>query len=75
VGSRKDCPEHLRRIRFKYPEAGEALIFLADDFALLPLVAIVKKRPDLDVSLYTLLQIFSLTLFGTNAQRASLYGK
>ena len=27
------------------------------------LVAIVKKRLDLDASLYTLLQIFSLTLF------------
>ena len=27
------------------------------------LVAIVKKRLNLDVSLYTLLQIFSLTLF------------
>lgn len=27
------------------------------------LVAIIKKRLDLDVSLYTLLQVFSVTLF------------
>jgi hypothetical protein len=30
------------------------------------LVAIVKKRLDLDASLYTLLQIFSVTLFAKN---------
>jgi len=110
--SRKDYPEHLRRIRFKDPETGKTLVFLTNNFALpaaticalykarwqvelffkwikqhlrikkfygnsenavksqiwiavsvYVLVAIVKKRLNLDASLYTLLQIFSLTLF------------
>jgi hypothetical protein len=29
ASSRKDYPEHLRRIRFKDPETGKALVFLA----------------------------------------------
>ena len=29
ASSRKDFPEHLRRIRFKDPETGKALVFLA----------------------------------------------
>jgi len=110
--SRTDYPEHLRRIRFKDPETGKALVFLTNNFTLpaaticalykarwqvelffkwikqhlrikrffgtsenavksqiwiavsvYVLVAIVKKRLNLDVSLYTLLQIFSVTLF------------
>ncbi len=110
--SRKDYPEHLRRIRFKDPETGKTLVFLTNNFALpaaticalykarwqvelffkwikqhlrikkfygnsenavksqiwiavsvYVLVATVKKRLNLDASLYTLLQIFSLTLF------------
>jgi hypothetical protein len=110
--SRKDYPEHLRRIRFKDPETGKTLVFLTNNFALSAaticalykarwhvelffkwikqhlrikkfygntenavksqiwiavsvyvLVAIVKKRLNLDASLYTLLQILSLTLF------------
>ncbi len=110
--SRKDYPEHLRRIRYKDPETGKTLVFLTNNFALSAdnicalyrsrwqvelffkwikqhlrikkfygnsenavksqiwiavsvyvLVAIVKKRLNLDASLYTLLQIFSLTLF------------
>ena len=112
VTSRKDYPEHLRRIRFKAPETGKTLVFLTNNFALpaaticalykarwqvelffkwikqhlritrflgtsenavksqiwiavsvYVLVAIVKKRLNLDASLYTLLQILSLTLF------------
>ena len=110
--SRKDYPEHLRRIRFKDPETGKTLVFLTNNFTLpaaticalykarwqvelffkwikqhlrikkfygnsenavksqiwiavsvYVLVAIVKKRLNLDVSLYTLLQILSVTLF------------
>jgi hypothetical protein len=110
--SRRDYPDHLRRIRFKDPESGKALIYLTNHFALpatticalykarwqvelffkwikqhlrikkffgtsenavksqiwiavsvYVLVAVVKKRLNLDASLYTLLQIFSLTLF------------
>ena len=110
--SRKDYPEHLRRIRFKDPETGKTLVFLTNNFALpaaticalykarwqvelffkwikqhlrikkfygntenavksqiwiavsvYVLVAIVKKRLNLDASLYTLLQILSVTLF------------
>ena len=112
ANSRKDYPEHLRRIRFKDPETGKTLVFLTNNFTLpaaticalykarwqvelffkwikqhlrikkfygnsenavksqiwiavsvYVLVAIVKKRLDLDASLYTLLQILSVTLF------------
>ncbi len=110
--SRKDYPEHLRRIRYKDPDTGKTLVFLTNNFTLpaaticalykarwqvelffkwikqhlrikkfygnsenavksqiwiavsvYVLVAIVKKRLNLDASLYTLLQVFSLTLF------------
>ena len=110
--SRKDYPEHVRRIRFKDPETGKTLTFLTNNLtvpaaticalykarwqvelffkwikqhlrikkfygnsehavksqiwiavSVYVLVAIVKKRLNLDASLYTLLQIFSLTLF------------
>jgi len=110
--SRTDYPEHLRRIRFKDPETGKALVFLTNNFtvpaaticalykarwqvelffkwikqhlrikkfygnsenavksqiwiavSVYVLVAIVKKRLNLDASLYTLLQILSVTLF------------
>ena len=110
--SRKDYPEHLRRIRYKDAETGKTLVFLTNNFALpaaticalyksrwhvelffkwikqhlrikkfygntenavksqiwiavsvYVLVAIVKKRLNLDASLYTLLQILSVTLF------------
>ena len=110
--SRKDYPQHLRRIRYKDAETGKTLMFLTNNFALpaanicalyksrwhvelffkwikqhlrikkfygntenavksqiwiavsvYVLVAIVKKRLNLDASLYTLLQILSVTLF------------
>ena len=112
VISRKDYPEHLRRIRYKDAETGKTLAFLTNNFALpaaticalyksrwqvelffkwikqhlrikkfygtsenavrsqiwiavsvYVLVAIVKKRLNLDASLYTLLQILSVTRF------------
>ncbi len=112
VISRKDYPEHLRRIRFKDPETCKTLVFLTNNFAfsaatictlykrrwqvelffkwikqhlrikkfygnsenavksqiwiaisVYVLVAIIKKRLNLDASLYTLLQILSVTLF------------
>ena len=34
VTSRKDYPEHLRRIRFKDPETGKTLVFLTNNFTL-----------------------------------------
>jgi hypothetical protein len=110
--SRKDYPEHLRRIRLKDRDTGKTLVFLTNNFTLPAaticalykarwqvelffkwikqhlriknfygtsenavksqiwiavsvyiLVAIVKKRLNLDASLYTLLQILSVTLF------------
>ena len=112
IYTRRDYPEHLRRVRFKDPESGKTLVFITNSFALpaaticalyknrwqvelffkwikqhlrikqfygasenavktqiwiavsvYVLVAIVKKRLDLDASLYTLLQILSVTLF------------
>lgn len=51
--TKQDYPTHLRRVRFNDPETGKTLV----------VVAIVKKRLDLDASLYTLLQILSVTLF------------
>jgi Transposase DDE domain len=110
--TRKDDPDHLRRVRFKDPESGKTLVFLTNQSALpatsicaldksrwqvelffkwikqhlrikkfygasdnavkaqiwiavsvYVLVAIVKKRLALEASLYTLLPIFSVTLF------------
>ncbi|BBJ22256.1 hypothetical protein W01_01830 [Candidatus Nitrotoga sp. AM1P] len=110
--TQQDCPEPLRRIRFKDPETGKTLVFLTNNFTLpaaticalyksrwqvelffkwvkqhlriqcfygtsenavksqiwiavsvYVLVAIIKKRLNLDASLYTLLQILSVTLF------------
>jgi hypothetical protein len=110
--SRKDYPEHLRRIRFKDPDTGKTLVFIANNFTLpaaticalykarwqvelffkwikqhlrikkfygnsenavksqiwiavsvYVLVAIIKKKLKLEASLYTLLQILSVTLF------------
>jgi IS4 transposase len=113
-GSRKDYPNHLRRIRIRFrdPDTGKYLVFLTNQFtlpatticalyksrwqielffkwikqhlrikafygtsenavktqiwiavAVYLLVAIVKKRLDLPGSLYTLLQVISVTLF------------
>jgi len=110
--SAKKYPEHLRRIRFRDPESGKALVFLTNNTALpalticalyksrwqvelffkwikqhlrikkflgtsenavktqiwcavstYVLIAIVKKELQLDASLYTLLQILSVSLF------------
>ncbi|HUX63746.1 IS4 family transposase [Sulfuricella sp.] len=110
--TKRDYPQHLRRIRFKNPEDGKTLVFLTNAFDLPPtticalyklrwqvelffkwikqhlrikhffgtsenavksqlwiaistyvLVAILKKRLNLEASLYTLLQIFSVSLF------------
>jgi transposase len=110
--TKKDYPDHLRRIRFKDPESGKTFVFLTNQMTLpaasicalyksrwqvelffkwikqhlrikrffgtsenavktqiwiavsvYVLVGIVKKRLNLDASLYTLLQILSVTLF------------
>jgi hypothetical protein len=110
--ARRDYPEPLRRIGFRDPQTGKALVFLTNTFpdpalinaqlyrcrwrielffkwikqhlrikafygnsdnavrvqvwiaiSVYLLVAILKKRLRLPVSLYTMLQIFSLTLF------------
>ena len=110
--TKRDYPEHLRRIRFKDPESAKTLVFLTNQFtfaasticalyksrwqvelffkwikqhlrikrffgtsenavksqiwiavSVYVLVAIVKKRLNLDASLYTLLQILPVTLF------------
>ena len=110
--TRRDYPEHLRRVRFKDPQSNKTLVFLTNQMTLpalticalyknrwqvelffkwikqhlrikaffgtsenavksqiwiavsvYVLVAIVKKRLNLEASLYTLLQILSVTLF------------
>lgn len=110
--ARKNYPEQLRRIRFKYPESGKMLVFLTNNKTLpaltiaglykrrwqvelffkwnkqhlrikkflgtsenavktqiwcaastYVLVAIVRKVIQLDASLYTLLQILSVSVF------------
>ena len=42
----KDYPEHLRRIRLKYPESGRTLVFLTNNTTLAPLTiaALYKNR-------------------------------
>jgi hypothetical protein len=110
--TRRDYPEHLRRIRFRDTETGKTLVFLTNQVTLpalticalyksrwrvelffkwikqhlrikrfygtsenavktqiwiavsvYVLVAIVRKRLGLEVSLYTLLQVLSVTIF------------
>jgi len=110
--TRRDYPEHLRRIRFRDPGTGKTLVFLTNQVTLPPLticalykcrwqvelffkwikqhlrikrfygtsensvktqiwiavsvyvlVAIVRKRLGLEASLYTLLQVLSVTVF------------
>lgn len=110
--SAKNYPEHIRRIRFKDPDNGKALVFLTNNTTLPPLtiaalyksrwqvelffkwikqhlrikrflatsenavksqiwcavatyvlIAIVKKELNLDASLYTCLQILSVSIF------------
>lgn len=112
VQTKRNYPEHLRRVRFRDPESGKTLVFITNNFTLpattvcalyksrwqvelffkwikqhlrikrfygtsenavktqlwiavsvYVLVAIVRKRLGLDASLYTLLQILSVTLF------------
>jgi IS4 transposase len=112
VRSAYSYPEKLRRIAYRDPQAGKALVFLTNNFTLPPLtiarlykcrwqvelffkwikqhlrikrffgntenavktqlwiaisvyvlVAIIKKRLDIDASLYTILQVLSLTVF------------
>jgi len=54
-------PEHLRRIRFKDPDSVKTHIWCA--VATYVLIAIVKKQLHLDASLYTFLQILSVSVF------------
>jgi len=117
----KDYPEHLRRIRFKDPESGKALIFLTNNTLLPPLtiaalyqsrwqvelffkwikqhlrikrflgtsenavktqiwcaiatyvlIAIIRKELQLQASLYTLLQILSVSVFEKNQLSCAL---
>ncbi len=60
----KDYPQYLRRIKAFYGTTENAVktqIWIA--ITVYVLVAIVKKRLNIDASLYTILQILSLTLF------------
>jgi Domain of unknown function (DUF4372)/Transposase DDE domain len=122
--TRRDYPEHLRRIRFRDPETGKTLVFLTNQ-ATLPalticalyksrwqvelffkwikqhlrikrfygtsenavktqiwiavsvyvLVAIVRKRLGLEASLYTLLQVLSVTVFEKMPIQTALSGQ
>jgi len=44
--SKKDCPQHLRRISFRDPETGKRLVFLTNNFALSAetITSLYKKR-------------------------------
>ena len=119
--SRKDYPEHLRRVRFHDPESGKTLVFLTNNTTLpaltiaalyksrwqvelffkwikqhlrikrflgtsenavktqiwcavstYALIAIIKKELHLDASLYTLLQILSVSVFEKNELSCTL---
>ena len=66
--------QHLRIKRFygTSENAVKSQIWIA--VAVYVLVAIVKKRLNLDTSLYTLLQIFSVTLFEKTALHQAVTG-
>ena len=59
----KDYPDKLRRTRYYDAETKKELTFLSNNFIVYVLVAIVKKRLQLEASLYTILQILSVTAF------------
>ena len=58
---------HLRRIRFKAPETGTRLVFLRTQIwiavSVYVLVAMVRKRLNIEASLYTLMRVFSVAIF------------
>jgi Domain of unknown function (DUF4372)/Transposase DDE domain len=119
--TRRDYPEHLRRIRFRDPETGKTLVFITNQVTLpalticalyksrwqvelffkwikqhlrikqfygtsenavktqiwiavsvYVLVSIVRKRLRLEASLYTLLQVLSVTVFEKMPIRSAL---
>jgi hypothetical protein len=62
--SRKDYPEHLRRIRFKYPETGKTLVFLTNTspFRRPPSARSTSVAGRWNCSCQTLLTLGSITL-------------
>jgi hypothetical protein len=58
--SAKKYPEHLRRVRFKDAESGTQVWCAVATYVL---IAIVKKGLQLDASLYSCLQILSVSVF------------
>ena len=55
--------QHLRIRKFYGTSENAVKVQIWTAVSVYVLVAIIRKRLDLDVSLYTLLQVFSVTLF------------
>ena len=55
--------QHLRIRKFYGTSENAVKVQIWTAVSVYGLVAIIRKRLDLDVSLYTLLQVFSVTLF------------
>ena len=66
-------PDTLRRIVYFDAEKESRLTFLTNNFSLLPL-AIAKKQLGLDMSLYQILEILSVTIFEKNPILEGLSG-
>src|SRR5271157_4675646 len=122
--TRRDYPEHLRRIRFRDPDTGKTLVFRTNQRTLSALticalykcrwqvelffkwikqhlriqrfygtsenavktqiwiavsvyvlIAIIRKRLGLEASLYTLMQVLSVTVFEKMPIQTALYGQ
>ena len=70
--SRKDYPEHLRRIRFKEPETGKTLVFLTNNFALpaTTICALYKARWQVELFFKWIKQHLRIKKFYGNSENA-----
>jgi len=72
VNSRKDYPEHLRRIRFKDPETGKTLVFLTNNFILpaATICALYKARWQVELFFKWIKQHLRIKKFYGNSENA-----
>jgi Domain of unknown function (DUF4372)/Transposase DDE domain len=72
VISRKDYPEHLRRIRFKDPQTGKTLVFLTNNFTLpaATICALYKGRWQVELFFKWIKQHLRIKKFYGNSENA-----
>jgi IS4 transposase len=70
--SRKDYPEHLRRIRFKDPETGKIMAFLTNNFTLsaATVCALYRRRWQMELFFKWIKQHLNIKKFYGNSENA-----